>query len=163
MSKYSPPEKLNKSHFLKDFDCGNNQLNEYLKKYAFQNQKKNISKTYVTHNNGKVVGYYTLTYGSVEKANLPEAIKRNLPNYPIPVMVLARLAVDKAEKGKGLGKGLLRDAVLKTLLASKIAGIKAIMVKAKDEKAKAFYKKYDFTDSQMDESILFLPVEFLKE
>jgi predicted N-acetyltransferase YhbS len=99
----------------------------------------------------------------VEKANLPEAIKRNLPNYPIPVMVLARLAVDKAEKGKGLGKGLLRDAVLKTLLASKIAGIKAIMVKAKDEKAKAFYKKYDFTDSQMDESILFLPVEFLKE
>ena len=156
------PEKLNKTHNIRNFDCGSQKLNEYLKKYAFQNQKKNISNTFVAQKGGKVVGYYTLTFGSVDKTNLPSSVKRNLPNYQIPVMVLARLAVDKNEKNKGLGKGMLRDAVLRTIQASEIAGIKAIMVQAKDDNAKSFYKKFDFIESPIDDLILYLPIEFIK-
>ncbi len=162
MNNYIAPEKLNKKHNIKNFDCGSEQLNDYLKKYAFQNQKKNISNTFVAQKDGKVVGYYTLTFGSVMKEDLPEKTKKNLPNYLIPVMILARLAVDKAEKGHGLGKGLLKDAVLRTLQASDIAGIKAIMVKAKDKEAKSFYERFDFLTSPIDDLILYLPVEVLK-
>lgn len=163
MNKYVSPEKLEKRHNLKNFDCENDKLNEYLKKYALQNQKKNISKTYVTQVEEKIIGYYTLTFGSVDKIELPGSINRNLPSYQIPVMVLARLAIDKNHKGKGLGKGLLKDAILRTIQASDIAGIKAILVKAKDEKAKAFYKKLDFIESPVDDLTLYLPIEFLKE
>ena len=162
MSNYVSPEKLNKKHIINQFDCGNEQLNNYLKNYAFQNQKKNISNTFAAQKNDKVVAYYTLTFGSILKDELPRKTNRNLPNYPIPVMILARLAVDKSETGNGLGKGLLKDAILRTLQASEIAGIKAIMVKAKDEKAKAFYEKFDFLVSPIDDLILYLPIEFLK-
>lgn len=162
MSSYISPEKLDKIHNIKKFDCGNEHLNDYLKKYAFQNQKKNISNTFVAQKTNKVVGYYTLTFGSVLKEELPQKTSRNLPSYPIPVMILARLAVDKNEKGNGTGKGLLKDAILRTLQASEIAGIKAIMVKAKNNKAKAFYEKFDFIVSPIDNLILYLPIEFLK-
>ncbi|MFA6989624.1 MAG: GNAT family N-acetyltransferase [Candidatus Gastranaerophilaceae bacterium] len=162
MTNYVPPEKLNKNHKIKQFDSGNAQLNDYLKKYAFQNQRKNISNTFVAQKENKVIGYYTLTFGSVLKEDLPLKAKKNLPNYPMPVLILARLAVDKNEKGKSLGKGLLKDAVLRTLQASEIAGIKAIMVKAKDQEVKRFYEKFDFITSPIDDLILFLPIEFLK-
>ena len=162
MSNYIAPEKLNKKHNIKQFDCGNEHLNNYLKKYAFQNQNKNISNTFVAQKGDKVIGYYTLTFGSVLKEDLPVKTKKNLPNYPIPVIILARLAVDKNERGKDLGKGLLKDIVLRTLQASEIAGIKAIMVKAKDEEAKAFYEKFDFLISPIDDLTLYLPIEFLK-
>jgi hypothetical protein len=160
MKDYNQPEKLAKSHKTKEFDCSNHDLNEYLIKYAYQNQEKNISKTFVVTKNNLVVGYYTLTFGAVLKEKLP--INQNLPNYPIPVMVLARLAVNNNEKNKGLGKALLKNAILKTLQASEIGGIKAILVKAKDENAKAFYKKYSFIESPIDEFTLFLPLEALK-
>lgn len=160
MSKYSQPEKINDKHKTQSFDCGKKGLNDYLTQYARQNQTKNISNTFVVTKNSLVVGYYTLTFGAVLKENLPK--KNNLPNYPIPVVVLARLAVDKSECGNGLGKALLKNAILKTIMASEIAGIKAIMVKAKDEEAKAFYKKYDFIESPMDKMILFLPIEAVK-
>lgn len=162
MNKYTSPEKLNKSHNTKQFDCGNEQLNEYLKKYALQNQKKNISNTFIALKNDKIVGYYTLTFGSVAKKELPGKTKRNLPNYPIPVMILARLAVDKNEQKSSIGKGLLKDAFLRTIQASEIGGIKAIMVIAKDDKAKAYYQKYNFIESPVGALILYLPIEFLK-
>ena len=162
MSNYISPEKLNKKHNIKQFDCGNEQLNVYLKKYALQNQKKNISNTFVAQNGDKVIGYYTLTFGSVLKEDLPEKTSKNLPSYPVPVIILARLAVDKTERGNGLGRGLLKNAVLRTLQASEIAGLKAIMVKAKDEEAKAFYEKFDFQVSPIDDLTLYLPIEFLK-
>ncbi len=162
MSKYIPPEKLNKKHQIKSFDCGNQKLNDYLKQYAFQNQKKNISNTFVARKNEKVVAYYTLTFGSVAKTDLPVKINRNLPNYPIPVIILARLAVHEAEHGNGLGKGLLKDAVLRTLQASEIGGIKAILVHAKDENVKLFYNKFNFIESPINDLILYLPIEFIK-
>lgn len=160
MHNYSKPEKINKKHQIKLFDCEKQELNDYLTKYAHQNQSKNISNTFVVTNDDLVVGYYTLTFGAVLQESLPK--KNNLPNYPIPVVVLARLAVDKSEQGKGLGKALLKNVILKTIQASEIAGIKAIMVKAKDEEAKAFYQKYDFIESPTDKMILFLPIEAIK-
>jgi predicted N-acetyltransferase YhbS len=160
MNKYVASEKLTKLHQTRQFNCSIQELNEYLVKYAYQNQEKNISKTFVVTKNKMVVGYYTLTFGAVLKENLP--VRQNLPNYPIPVIILARLAVDNKEKGNGLGKALLKNAILKTLQASEIAGIKAIMVRAKDENAKAFYKKYSFIESPIDDFTLFLPIEALK-
>lgn len=162
MNKYSAPEKLNKKHKTKSFDCGYEHLNEYLKKYAFQNQKKNISNTFVTEKDNVIAGYYTLTFGSVAKLDLPQQKQQRLPNYPIPVMIIGRLAVDKKEQGNGVGKALLKDAILRTLQASEIADIKAIMVQAKDKAAKDFYLKYDFIESSIDELLLFLPIEFIK-
>jgi len=160
MNKYGFPEKLTKTHKIKQFDCGTEELNAYLKKYAHQNQEKNISNTFVVTKSDAVVGYYTLTFGAVRKENLPP--KGNLPNYPIPVMILARLAVAESEKSKGLGKALLKNAILKTLQASEIAGIKAIMVKSKNSVSKSFYQKYSFLESPIDEYTLFLPIESLK-
>jgi hypothetical protein len=163
MSEFSEAEKLNKSHFIKDFDCGNNALNDYLKKYALQNQNKNISNTFVVKKDSIVIGYYTLTFGGVTKNCLPDSLNKHLPNYQIPVMILARFAVELKEQGKGLGKALLKNAILKTLLASEIAGIKAIMVNAKDKKNKIFYKSYGFQESNIDELNLFLSIESLKD
>lgn len=160
MNNYNLPEKISKKHQTKLFDCGKKELNDFLVKYAHQNQSKNISNTFVVTKDNLITGYYTLTFGAILKENLP--VKNNLPNYPIPVIILARLAVNKSEQGKGLGKALLKSAVLKTIQASEIAGIKAIMVKAKDKDAKAFYQKYNFIESPIDKMTLLLPLEATK-
>ena len=163
MTDFGEIQLLAKNNNLKKFDCGNCFLNDYLKKYALQNQSKNISKTFVVKNDGVVVAYYTLTFGAVEKAQLPTNLNKRLPNYPIPVMILARFAVDKIYQGKGLGKALLKNAILKTVQASEIAGVKAIMVDAKDEKVKKFYKFYGFQESNIDDLNLFLSIEKIIE
>lgn len=120
--------------------------------------KRKIFNTFVTESNGTVIGYYTLTFGSVSKLDLPVQKQKSLPNYPIPVMIIGRLAVNQKEQGNGIGKSLLKDAILRTLQASEIAGIKAIMVQAKNEDAKSFYLKYDFIESPIDDLLLFLPI-----
>lgn len=163
MNEFGEVEKLEKSHKVKQFNCGNNYLNDYLIKYALQNQKKHISNTFVVKKHNVVVGYYTLTFGSIEKTILPNSLNKQLPNYQIPVIILARFAVDTNEQGKGLGKALLKNAILKTLQASDIAGIKAIMVDAKDAKAKEFYETYGFVASDINDLNLFLAIEELKK
>lgn len=162
MSEFSQVERLSKKHKLKDFDCSNSPLNEYLKKYAMQNQNKNISNTFVVIKDEKVVGYYTLVFGAVCKSQLPNDLNQHLPNYQIPVMILARFAVDTKEQGQGLGKALLKNAILKTIQASEIAGINAIMVDAKNKKVKSFYENYGFVESNIAELNLFLPINNLK-
>lgn len=150
------PTLLTKSHDRSAFDCGVPVLNEYLKQYAYQNQKKHAARTYVATRGDRIVAYYTLAYGSVSCDEAPASIKAGLARHPIPVMLLARLAVDVTEKGQGLGAGLLKDALLRTLQAAEIAGLRAMLVHAKDDAAKAFYKKYGFEPSPIDEYHLFL-------
>lgn len=146
-SRFSSPELLTEEHDVSKFACGKPPLNQYLKRYALKNQQEEISRTYVTISDARVVGYYTLTYGSISHEAATQKIKADLPGYPIPVILLARLAVDVSEKGKGLGSGLLRDAMLRTLQAAEIAGLRAMLTHAKDEEAKLFYKKYGFEES----------------
>jgi GNAT superfamily N-acetyltransferase len=144
-----PPERLSPAHDLSGFDCGEPALDDWLRRRAGQNQASGASRTYLVCAGRRVVGYYTLAAGAVAHADAPGRIRRNMPD-PVPVMVLGRLAVDKAFHGEGVGTGLLRDAVLRTVQAEEIVGIRAILVHAISEAAKCFYEKYGFVASPTD-------------
>jgi GNAT superfamily N-acetyltransferase len=140
-------EKLHRQHAVEAFDCGREALNRFLRRYALQNQQAEASQTYVALSGGEVAGYYTLVVGQVEYSEAPERLKKGLAHHPVPIMLLARLAVAATWQGKGLGSGLLKDAMLRTLRAADIAGIRAFAVHAKDDQAKAFYERFDFLAS----------------
>lgn len=158
----SPPELLTASHDRSRFACGKPALNQFLKKYALINQENEISRTYVATRGESVVGYYTLAFGSVSHGEATPSIKAELPQYPIPVILLARLAVDVREKGKGLGKGLLKDAMLRTLSAADIGGLRAMLTHAKDEDAKQFYLRYGFQESPIEPLTLMLNIKDIR-
>jgi len=160
---YTPPELLTVEHDASRFACGEPALNKFIKKYALTNQKNEISRTYVTTRDGYVAGYYTLVFGSVSHEEATERVKGNLPHYPIPVILLARLAVDIKEKGRGLGKGLLRDAMLRTLQAADIAGLRAMLTHAKNDEARRFYQKFGFEESATHPLHLMLCLEDIRE
>lgn len=149
-------EKLRADHAIEAFDCGEPSLNNWLKKHALQNQGSNAAQTYVGLVDEVVVGYYSLAVGQVEYADAPERLKKGLARHPVPVMLLARLAVHKDWQRKGVGRGLLKDAVLRTLQAAGIAGIRALAVHAKDDAARQYYEQFDFVASPTDALHLFV-------
>lgn len=153
-----PPEKLSPSHPIEDFDSGNSQLDEWLKRRALKNEQEGASRTYVLCAGETVIAYYCLAVGAVAQASATGSIRRNMPN-PIPLMVIGRLAVDRRWQGQGIGRALLRDAILRTLQAAEIAGIRAILVHAISEEAKRFYEKCGFTASPVDPMTLMLKVK----
>jgi GNAT superfamily N-acetyltransferase len=162
-TRKSATKPLDKTQDRHSFDCGVEPLNDYLKKYALQNQKKDAARSYVfAKEENKIVGYYTLVFGSVSVENAPDEISAGLGKYAIPVILLARLAVDRREKGKGLGKILLRDALLRAVQASEIAGLRALLVHAKDEPAKSFYEKFGFQPAPHNEFHLFLKMSDIR-
>ena len=156
------PEPLTREHDCQPFDCGSEPLNEYLRRFAWINQQSGAARTYVATRGQRVVGYYTLAFGSVEHERASERVRKGLARHPIPVMLLARLAIDRSEHGRGLGKGLLKDALLRTLQAADIAGLRAIVVHAKDDAARSFYEHFDFERSPIDEYHLMLLLKDLK-
>jgi GNAT superfamily N-acetyltransferase len=143
-------EKLQRTHNVEAFDCGREPLNQFLVRFALTNQQASASQTYVAVAEDAVVGYYTLVYGQVDYADAPERLTKGVARHPIPIMLLARLAVATAWQGKGLGKGMLKDAVLRTYQAAEIAGLRGLSVHAKDDEARAFYEKFDFISSPAD-------------
>lgn len=152
-----PPEKLSVTHDLLSFDSGEPVLDDWLRRRALHNEASGASRTYVVCVGKTVVGYYTLAVGAVAHAEAPGRVKRNMPD-PLPVMVIGRLAVDKNVQRRGIGKGLLRDAVLRTVQAAKIAGIRAILVHAISEPAKRFDEGCGFTASPIDPLTVMLTV-----
>jgi GNAT superfamily N-acetyltransferase len=148
-------EKLQRGHIVEMFDCGREALNRFLIRYAFQNQQSGASQTYIAMADEQVVGYYTLVVGQVEYLDAPERLTKGLIRHPVPIMLLARLAVATSWQGKSLGSGLLKDAMLRTLQAADIAGIRAFGVHAKDDTAKSFYEHFDFVASPSDPYHLF--------
>jgi GNAT superfamily N-acetyltransferase len=152
----TPPVLLTKDHDRNLFDCGVPALNDYLKKYALQNQKKHAARTYVAARGNRIAGYYSRAYGLVSLEEAPQSVKSGLPSHPIPVILLARLAMDSNEQGGGLGAALLKDALLRTIQAAEIAGLRAMLVHAKDDSAKRFYEKFGFEPSPIDAYHLFL-------
>ena len=144
-----PPEHLNPAHDVAAFESGVPELDDWLKKRALANEATGASRTYVVCADGRVVGYYALATGSVAHGQAPGRIRRNMPD-PVPVMILGRLAVDRAWRGRDLGRSLLRDAVLRTLQAATIGGIRAILVHAISDDAKRFYQHYGFGASPVD-------------
>ena len=159
MGEITPPSPLTDGHIIKDFDCGYTNLNTWLQRYAMQNQKANASRTFVVCVGDKIVGFYSLAVGSVEYEHASKRMGKGLARHPIPVMVLARLAVDLRYQGNKIGGSLLKDAILRTLQASEHAGIRAILVQAKDEKARAFYRYFGFESSPIDPLQLMLLIK----
>ena len=155
--KLGSVEKLNTNHKVESFDCGSEPLNRFLKSHALGNQKAGGVQTYVVcRHPDLVVGFYSICVGGVEYDHAPQRVAKGLAKHPIPVMLLARLAVDQTEQRHGLGRALLKDSLLRTAQAAEIAGIRALLVHAKDERAKAWYEDFDFEPSPTDPLHLFL-------
>jgi len=160
---YLPPVLLSEDHVCDGFDCGNIVLNEWLRRYALPNQKANAARTFVVCQGSRVVGYYSLAVGAVVYAGVSDRVRKGLARHPIPVMVLARLAVDIHHQEKRIGRSLLRDACLRTVQAADIAGIRALFVHAKDERARAFYERFGFEPSPIHPLQLMLLIKDIKK
>jgi predicted N-acetyltransferase YhbS len=159
LSGYSRPRPLEPSDDLSKFDSGEPALDDFRRRRALLNDRTGASRTFVTLSGGRVVGYYTLSTGSVERADLPTArFRKNQPD-PIPVLLLGRLAVDQTHQGSGLGSQLLRDAIVRAVSVSGQVGVWAILVHALHNKARDFYLRYDFEPSPTDELHLFMLIQ----
>jgi GNAT superfamily N-acetyltransferase len=160
-------EPLGKLHDRGSFDCGVPQLNEFLKKLARQQQEKNIGKTFVAVSNQgdpKILGFYTLSAGSIQFVSLPTQVQKKLPRYPVPVAILGRLAVNKSNQGAGVGKALLRDALLRVAsVAESDMGVAAVVVDAKNEAAARYYEHYGFQPLRDKPGTLFLLTKTILE
>ena len=148
-------EKLQRQHAVESFTCGQPELDRFLVRHALQAQQSNSSQTYLALNGAEVVGFYTLVAGQVEHADAPLRVAKGMPRHPIGLMVLARLAVHSSMKGRGLGSGLLLDAMSRTLQVADIAGVRALAVYAKDDQAAEFYRHFGFEPSPTDPHHLF--------
>jgi GNAT superfamily N-acetyltransferase len=146
---FGAPEHLTAGHDVSAFDSGVPELDNWLKRRALQNEASGASRTYVVSAGDRVVGYYALATGAVAQATATGKVRRNMPE-PIPVMVLGRLAVDREYQGKGVGAGLLKDALLRTVNAASIAGIRAVLLHAISDETKHFYEKAGFSPSPVD-------------
>ena len=158
-------EELSADHDRSAFSCGHDSLDDFLKKFASQNHKTGVSKTYVAVRVGepRVCGYYSISAGAVHFAEIPEELRKRLPKYPVPVAHLGRLAVDTAAQGQRLGELLLMDALAKIVGAADSIGIHAVEVVAIDQTAKRFYLKYDFTALPDDPHHLYIPIKTLRK
>ena len=149
------PEHITGQHDLEAFDSGVAALDHWLKRHALANEQAGGSRTYVVCAGGRAIGYYALATGGVAQTAATGRVRRNMPD-PVPVMVIGRLAVDRTHQRRGLGPALLRDAILRILQAAEIGGIRAILVHAISEEAKAFYLRHGFTASPLDAMTLMI-------
>jgi len=159
---YTPVRKLAATDQVDAFDCGQAALNQFLQRYALVNQKANSAQTYVCCQGDAVVGFYSLVVGSVNPEAAPPRVMKGLARHPVPVMILARLAVDNEHQRKGLGQALLKDALLRTAQAADIAGIRCLLVHAKDDMAWRWYESWEFEPSPTDPYHQFLMLKDLK-
>lgn len=155
--RITSPDRLNAEHDLTRFRCGEPSLDHWLTHRALQNEKSGASRTYVVCAAGSVVGYYALAAGAVAHLEATTRVRRNMPD-PVPVILIGRLAIDSRFQGRGIGADLLRDAVLRTLQAAEIAGIRAILVNALSANAKTFYEKYGFISTPTNPQTLMITV-----
>ena len=147
---YQRPVLFTEEHDVSSFDCGIDALNSYLQNLALQNQRNHSARTFVSTRAGtsEVVGFYSLSAASVDFEQTPERVRKGLARHEVPLVLLARLAVDDTCKGQGLGASLLQDAFLRFLKAQKVIGARALLAHAKDASAKAFYKKWGFVSTE---------------
>ena len=155
-------ETLSRKHEVESFDCGQPELNRFLIRHALHAQRANSSRTYVGLSDKTVIGFYTLVAGEVRHADAPERVAMGMPRYPIPLLVLARLAVQSQWQGRGIGAGLLLDALGRTLQAADIVGVRALAVHAKDDAAASFYRHFGFMPSPVDKRHLFLLIKDIR-
>lgn len=146
LAEISAPEHLTNSHSLDGFACGEPSLDDWLRERALANEAAGASRTYVVCAEARVVGYYALATGALLRADSPNSVSRRMPE-PIPVMILGRLAVDRQFQGTGIGAGLLKSAALQTIAVAETAGVRALVLHALSDSAKAFYTRHGFVES----------------
>ena len=153
-------EPLGSHHDRASFSCGEPALDNYLRRQATQDARRRIAQVFVTVGDvpGEIIGYYTLSAASFEKDRLPADMARRLPHYPVPAVVIGRLAVDRGHQGRGLGEILLLDAIRRVVRASDVVGVYAVIVDAKNARALAFYERYGFRSFPSTAWRLFLPL-----
>lgn len=155
--QFRPPAPITAAHDLSGFTSRHETLNEWLRKHALKNEGA-TARTYVVALGHVVVGYYTLASGGVARATLPRRFRHNSPEQ-IPLVVLGRLATDRNFEGRGIGSGMLQEAIRRTVASSQTVGVRGLLVHAIDDDAAAFYKKYDFLATPTEPRTLLLPVE----
>jgi GNAT superfamily N-acetyltransferase len=151
--------KLRRDHPVEEFDCGREPLNRFPIRYAWQNRQAGAANTYVGLDGAAVIGYHTLAVGQVSHEHAPQRATKGLARHPIPILLLARMAVDRRWQGQYVGKALLRDALERAVQAAEIAGIRAFAVHAKDDQARSFYQRFDVIPSPTDPLHLVLPLK----
>lgn len=152
----SRPEPLGAEHQLDGFDCGKHALNDWLLRHARQAQGSGSAKTFVVAEGARVAGYFSLTVGQVDTLEAPDRVRKGMGQYPVPVVILARLAVSQQDQGRGIGFGLLQDAIRRTTLIAEQAGIRAMLTHPIDEDAAKFYTRFGFIASPLREQQLLL-------
>ena len=158
----TPPRKLEKPDDRSGFACGASELDEWIAKYAWQNQAANSATTYVITENSKVIGYYAIAMSAYDGAMAPKSLSKGMPNH-IPCILLARLAVDKRYQGEGWGVDLLRDALLRSVGLSDSIGAAAVLIHCRDEAARDFYMRHGvFVQSPVEELHLMVSMKALK-
>ncbi|MBS1214286.1 MAG: conserved hypothetical acetyltransferase [Proteobacteria bacterium] len=150
------PEALGAEHRLEGFDCGKPALNDWLLRHARQAQGSGSAKTFVVVDDNRVAGYFSLTVGQIDTLEAPERIRKGMGQYPVPVVILARLAVCTQDQGRGIGFGLLQDAIRRTMLIADQAGIRAMLTRPIDDDASRFYTRFGFIASPLREQQLLL-------
>lgn len=150
------PQPLGSSHRLEEFDCGKPALTDWLLRHARQAQGSGSARTFVACDQGRIAGYYSLTVGQIDTLEAPERIRRGMGQYPIPVVILARLAVDLGYQKRGLGFSLLQDAITRTVAISDQAGIRALLTHPIDAQADSFYRRFGFEHTPLQERQLIL-------
>lgn len=158
MSGYSAPRPISEHDVVADFDSGEPSLDHYLRSRALSNHVEGASRCFVTCREGRVVGFYALASAAVERAATPGRVRRNMPD-PVPVILLSRLAIDAEHQGKNLGAQLLRDAITRAVAAAEIIGVRALLVHALHDQARAFYAHFDFEPSPTDPLHLLLLIK----
>ncbi|QWR77114.1 GNAT family N-acetyltransferase [Candidatus Magnetomonas plexicatena] len=151
----TPPSPISSDHVLDGFECGEPSLDEWLKRRALKNQTAGVSRCFVICHRADVIGYYTLSAGAIRHEVVLKAMRRNMPN-PLPVLLLGRLAVDRRYHNQGLGRALLRDAMMRAVSVSVDAGIFALMVHALSEQARGFYLSCGFVQSPLQPMTLMM-------
>jgi GNAT superfamily N-acetyltransferase len=155
-------EKLHRTHNVEPFTCGQPELDRFLLRHALQAQQSNSSQTYVAVSNNEVVGFYTIVAGEVQHAKAPERVVKGMSRHPIPLLLLARLGVRIDAQGRGIGAGLLLDALGRTLQVAELIGVRALAVHAKDEPAVTFYRHFGFAPSPTDPRHLFMIIKDIR-
>lgn len=150
------PQALDKSHRLDGFDCGKPALNDWLTRHARQAQASGSAKTYVVADGTRIAGYFSLTVGQVDTLEAPDRVRKGMGSYPIPVIILARLAVSLSDQGHGIGVGMLQDAIVRALVIADQAGVRAILTHPIDDEAAQFYLRFGFESSPIREQQLLL-------
>ncbi len=160
LPSFNPPEPLTGQHCLEEFCCGEVALDNWLQKHALKNHESGASRTFVVTSKDRVVAFMSLAVGQISHVEATGAMRRNMPD-PVPVMILARLAVDQNFQGNRLGKGLVREAILRSLQASQHGGIRGLVVHALDENASNFYEQLGFKRSRLDDLTLMASLKTL--